>query len=70
MATLFAIPLFLSKKIQLGGLVQITNAFGSVASSFTTLMQVYTSLADWNSVIVRLTELNKAIEQVHYYLAN
>lgn len=64
-ATLVAIPLFLSKKIQFGGLTQITMGFGSVVASFTTLMQVYTSLADWNSIIVRLTELNNAIEQAN-----
>ena len=62
LATLSALPLFLSKKIQLGGLMQISNGFSSVVSSFTGLMQVYASLADWNSVIVRLTELNAAIE--------
>ena len=62
-ATLIAIPLFLSKKIQFGGLTQISMGFGSVVSSFTTLMQVYTSLTDWNSIIVRLTEMNTAIQQ-------
>ncbi|WP_342228351.1 ABC transporter ATP-binding protein/permease [Rickettsiella endosymbiont of Rhagonycha lignosa] len=61
-ATLIAIPLFLSKKIQFGGLTQITIGFGSVVASFTTLMQVYSSLTEWNSIIVRLTELNSAIE--------
>lgn len=62
LASLLAIPLFLSKKIQFGGLTQITMGFGSVVASFTTWMQVYISLADWNSIIVRLTELNTAIE--------
>jgi vitamin B12/bleomycin/antimicrobial peptide transport system ATP-binding/permease protein len=32
------------------------------------VMQVYTSLADWNSIIVRLTELNTAIEQASVLL--
>jgi vitamin B12/bleomycin/antimicrobial peptide transport system ATP-binding/permease protein len=68
LAVLCGIPLFLSKKIQFGGLMQIANGFSSVVSSFTTLMRVYTSLADWNSVIIRLTELNKAIEQAHELL--
>lgn len=62
-ATLIAIPLFLSKKIQFGGLTQISMGFNSVVGSFTTLMQVYTLLTDWNSIIVRLTEMNTAIEQ-------
>ena len=62
LATLIAIPLFLSKKIQFGGLTQITMGFGSVVASFTTLMQVYSTLTEWNSIIVRLTELNSAIE--------
>lgn len=61
LASLFAIPLFLSKKIQFGGLMQITMGFASVVASFTTWMQIYISLADWNSIIVRLTELNTAI---------
>ncbi len=68
LATLCALPLFLSKKIQFGGLMQISSGFSSVAASFTTLMRVYAELADWNSVIVRLTELNKAIEQAHELL--
>lgn len=67
-ASLCAIPLFLSKKIQLGGLMQITSGFSNVVSSFTMLMQAYSSLATWNSIIVRLTELNKAIEQAHHSL--
>lgn len=39
-ATLIAIPLFLSKKIQFGGLTQISMGFGSVVSSFTTLLHI------------------------------
>ncbi len=62
-ATLIAIPLFLSKKIQFGGLTQISVGFGSVVGSFMTLMQVYTSLTDWNSIIVHLTGMNTAIKQ-------
>ncbi len=62
-STLIAIPLFLNKKIQFGGLTQISMGFSSVVGSFTTLMQVYVSLTDWNSIIVRLTEMNTAIEQ-------
>lgn len=68
LAILCAIPLFLSKKIQLGGLMQVSYGFGSIAASFTSLMHVYASFADWNSVIVRLTELNKAIDQAHELL--
>jgi len=69
-ATLMAIPLFLSKKIQFGGLTQISMGFNSVVGSFTTLMQVYTSLTEWNSIIVRLTEMNTAIEQASTALPN
>lgn len=61
-ATLVAIPLYLSKKIQFGGIIQITQGFASVVASFTTLMDVYTLMTEWNSIIVRLTELNTAIE--------
>jgi vitamin B12/bleomycin/antimicrobial peptide transport system ATP-binding/permease protein len=68
LAILVSIPLFLSKRIQFGGLMQISSGFSSIVSSFTILMRVYASLADWNSVIVRLSELNKAIEQAHELL--
>jgi len=46
LAILAGIPLFLSKKIQFGGLMQISSGFSSIVSSFTTLMRVYVSLAE------------------------
>lgn len=51
-----AMPLFFAKKIQIGGVVQITSALDNVITAFSIFIALFASLATWRSVIHRLTE--------------
>lgn len=55
-----AIPLYLQKKILLGGLMQISGAFSYVIGSFSVFVNSFETFAEWRSVIHRLTEFNQA----------
>jgi putative ATP-binding cassette transporter len=50
-------PAYFSGKMQLGGLMQTASAFNSVQTSLSFFINVYRSLAEWRSVIQRLTGL-------------
>lgn len=58
---LFSLPLYLAKKIQLGGLMQIAGAFNSVISAFSIFINAFYQLTQWRAVIHRLTELNQTM---------
>lgn len=60
---ILAIPLYLQKKMPLGGMMQISGAFGHVVNAFTSLVNSYALFAAWRAVILRLTELNQSIDQ-------
>lgn len=47
-------PSFFAKQIQLGGLMQISSAFGTVQDSLSTLINNFVALARWKSVVDRL----------------
>lgn len=64
---LFALPLYLAKKTQLGGLMQTSAAFGSVISAFSIFVNSFYQLTQWRAVIHRLTELNQTM---HYLAEN
>jgi vitamin B12/bleomycin/antimicrobial peptide transport system ATP-binding/permease protein len=49
-----AVPQFFAKKIQLGGLMQILSAFGSVQDSLSYIVSSYTDIAEYKSVVDRL----------------
>lgn len=49
-----AVPKYLSKHISLGGLMQVANCFGKVQESMSYFVDVYTSLAEWQSCVRRL----------------
>jgi len=49
-----AAPRFFAKEIQLGGLMQIANAFGEVQRALSYLINVYPEIAQWRSVVERL----------------
>ena len=57
-----ALPLYLQKKIQMGGMMQISSAFGQVISASAVLINGFTLFAEWRAVIHRLTEFNKSME--------
>ena len=48
-------PRYLSKNINLGGLMQIAAAFGRVQDSLSYFVDMYASLAEWQAVVDRLT---------------
>lgn len=56
-----ALPLFFSKQIQMGTLMQASGAFAMVFSSFTILAQSFELFAQWKSVIFRLTQFHQAL---------
>ena len=55
---------YLSKKITLGGLMQVANAFGSVQTSLSYFIDVYASLAQWKAVVLRLTYFGRHMHEV------
>ena len=50
-----AMPRFLAKEITLGGLMQISSAFGRVQESLSYFVDMYASIAEWQAVVERLT---------------
>ena len=51
---LVAAPSFFAKTIQLGGLMQVISAFGSVQDSLSFIVTSYTSIAEYQAVVNRL----------------
>ncbi|MCQ2359266.1 MAG: ABC transporter ATP-binding protein/permease [Phascolarctobacterium sp.] len=67
-----AMSRYLAKEITLGGLMQVTSAFGRVQDSLSYFADTYSSLAQWQAVVMRLTlfghhmqEVNDATENFH-----
>src|SRR5262250_1427508 len=54
-------PRYFSGAIQLGGLVQISNAFGQVQGSLSWFIDAYTTFASWKATVDRLTGFRNAI---------
>ncbi|HVH82457.1 MAG TPA: SbmA/BacA-like family transporter, partial [Stellaceae bacterium] len=52
---LVAAPSYFSKAIQLGGLMQVISAFGSVQESLSFIVTSYTSIAEYQAVVERLS---------------
>ena len=59
----FALPSFLSGRIQLGGLMQIRGAFNDVARSLCWFIQVYESLAQLAAAYERLRRLEAGLSR-------
>lgn len=55
---------YLSKEVSLGGLMQISSAFAHVQNSLSYFVDTYTSLAQWQSVVVRLTFFGRHMQEV------
>lgn len=53
---LMAAPRYFSKEIQLGGLLQISEAFGQVQQSLSYIINAYADIASWRAVVERLAE--------------
>jgi putative ATP-binding cassette transporter len=54
-------PRYFSGAIQLGGLVQISNAFGQVQGALSWFIGAYTDFAAWKATVDRLSGFRKAI---------
>ena len=59
-----AMPRFLAKEITLGGLMQISSAFGRVQESLSYFVDMYASIAEWQAVVERLTGFGLHMRQV------
>lgn len=59
-----AMPRYLAKEITLGGLMQISNAFGKVQDSLSYFVDMYASIAEWQSVVNRLTGFGLHMKEV------
>jgi putative ATP-binding cassette transporter len=56
-------PRYFLGAIQLGGLIQISNAFGQVQGSLSWFIDAYPQIADWRATVDRLTSFGAAIER-------
>ena len=54
-------PRYFSGAIQLGGLIQISNAFGQVQGALSWFIEAYTTFASWRATVDRLTGFRTAI---------
>lgn len=61
-----AAPRYFSNQMQLGGLLQISGAFGKVQDSLSFLIESYSSLAQWQSVVKRLLGFSQAMNRVEH----
>jgi putative ATP-binding cassette transporter len=55
-------PAYFAQKVQLGGMMQTASAFGSVQESLSFFITSYRTLAEWRSVVARLSGFETSIE--------
>lgn len=58
-----AAPRYLMKSISLGGLMQVANCFGKVQESLSYFVDVYSSLAEWQSCAERLLTFDEHMQR-------
>ena len=63
---------YLTKEVTLGGLMQVASAFGRVQDSLSYFVDMYSSIAQWQAVVMRLTcfghhmhEVSQQAERFH-----
>jgi putative ATP-binding cassette transporter len=61
-AFIVAAPRYFAGKIELGGLMQINSAFGSVQENMSWFIDAYTSLASWRATSDRLLSFREAMD--------
>src|SRR5437667_6795257 len=61
---LVAAPRYFAKEIQLGGLMQISSAFGQVQDSLSFIVTSYTEIAEYQSVVERLRGFRARVEEI------
>jgi len=60
---LVAAPRYFSGAMQMGGLIQISHAFGKVQDSLSWFINLYANVAAWRATVDRLTGFHKAIAE-------
>ncbi len=60
---LLALPRYMSKAIDLGGLQQVSSAFSQVQDAMSWFVSYYTSLAEWVATTERLTSFRDAMDR-------
>ncbi|GMA98986.1 ABC transporter ATP-binding protein/permease [Pelosinus sp. IPA-1] len=60
-----AAPRYFSNQIQLGGLTQISSAFGRVQDALSFFVDSYSLFAEWQAVINRLNGFSNSISKAH-----
>ncbi len=59
-----AAPRYFDKAIQLGGLMQISSAFGQVQDSLSFIITSYTEIAEYQAVVQRLAGFREKIDEI------
>jgi putative ATP-binding cassette transporter len=57
-------PRYFAKQIQLGGLMQVVNAFSAVQSSLSFIITSYTDIAAWQAVTERLSGFEARLQSI------
>ena len=61
---LVAAPRYFAKEIQLGGLMQISSAFGRVQESLSFIISSYVEIAEYQSVVERLRGFRARVDEI------
>ena len=56
---------YLTKEVTLGGLMQVASAFGRVQDSLSYFVDMYSSIAQWQAVVMRLTCFGHHMHEVY-----
>src|SRR3954467_1166422 len=59
-----AAPRYFDKTIQLGGLMQISSAFGQVQDALSFIITSYTEIAEYQAVVQRLSGFREKIDEI------
>ena len=63
-AIVVAAPRFFARRIQIGELMQVANAYGQVHGSLSYIINSFTVIAEWRAVASRLTEFIAVMDDV------
>ena len=58
-------PAYFANAMQLGGLMQIANAFGRMQEALSVFIAVYRNIAEWRAVIERLNGFDQSVANAH-----
>lgn len=58
------LPLYLSRVITFGDMMQAQSAFSSVLAGFSWFLNYYSRISEWSAIVERLTEFTKSMEAI------